>query len=192
MAVAIGCGSASDSSGTGGRTGNSGGGNSGGAGTSGGSAGSSSLTAGNASGGSSNGQQQAGASSGGSGNETGGASGEEGGAGGGDSPGEGGSGGASNGGESGSGDGGESGSTPDAWTACTDSNECVLTPMTCCGSCGAVTPEDAAAVNAQYLEEFRDAACGGPSICPACIMDDDPRVGTYCNDGHCIVELALD
>jgi hypothetical protein len=56
-----------------------------------------------------------------------------------------------------------------------------------------VTPEDAAAVNAQYLSEFREAACGGPGVCPACIAEDDPRVSTYCSEeGRCVVDLALD
>jgi hypothetical protein len=65
--------------------------------------------------------------------------------------------------------------------------------MSCCGSCGAVTPEDAAAVNSQYLSEFREAACGGPGICPACAGENDPRVSTYCGeDGHCVLDLALD
>jgi hypothetical protein len=70
--------------------------------------------------------------------------------------------------------------------------ECVLTPMSCCGSCGAVTPDDAATVNAQYLDAFRSQACDGPGLCPACFMENDPRVGALCDNGHCIVELALD
>jgi hypothetical protein len=189
LVMVIGCGSSSDSSGTGGTssTGNSNGGS-----VSGGS--------GNSVAGSANGQAGA---TGGTDSDDG--SGEEGGAGNDDTP-EGGSGGrgdddsqgganggASDGGEPGGGEGGASESNPDVWTQCVNQDDCVLTPMTCCGQCSAVTPEDAAAVNAQYLSEFREAACGGPGICPACIAEDDPRVSTYCSEeGRCVVDLALD
>ncbi|HEX2878512.1 MAG TPA: hypothetical protein VHO25_03135 [Polyangiaceae bacterium] len=189
LAPAIGCGSSSDSSGAGGisSTANSGGATSGGSGNS---------VAGSANG-------QAGAT-GGTDSDDG--SGQEGGAGNDDTP-EGGSGGrgddnSSGGTAEGGGPGGEEGgaggnpsggSNPEAWTQCVNQDDCVLTPMTCCGQCGAVTPDDAAAVNMQYLSEFREAACGGPGICPACAGENDPRVSTYCSEqGQCVVDLALD
>lgn len=101
-------------------------------------------------------------------------------------------GGNTSGGAGGASSGGSGGAQADAWYQCEQTSDCVLVPMTCCGSCGAVTPDDAVAVNTEHAQDYRNEACGPAAICPSCIMPDDPRVSTLCDDGNCIVELALD
>lgn len=168
-------------------------------GTSGNGAGSSGL-AGNAAGGDGAGGSNSGGSTsgssgaaqggnGGGGASAGGSSGQNAAGSAGDSTGTGGN---PAGGAGGDSNAGAGGAQADVWYQCGQTSDCVLVPMTCCGSCGAVTPEDAAAVNTDHAQDYRNEVCGAAAICPSCIMPDDPRVSALCDNGACTVELALD
>lgn len=70
---------------------------------------------------------------------------------------------------------GDSG-VPSNWTRCTGAGQCALVAKTCCGSCGAPTTADMAAVRKGNESVYRDLVCGPtPPPCPECapyIADD--------------------
>lgn len=69
---------------------------------------------------------------------------------------------------------------------CSSPTECVLTPASCCGTCGLPTPGDMLAVRTDQLEATRTAACGpGPIACPACAGQPDPYLLATCAAGSC-------
>jgi len=76
--------------------------------------------------------------------------------------------------------------TPD-WAECNDSDECVAVPASCCGQCGAATPDDMIGVNREFQSAYRvDVACaGGGEDCPLCAATQDPNLVAVCLSNRC-------
>lgn len=90
----------------------------------------------------------------------------------------------------------ESGSTKQARAdrarrACEAPTDCVLMPRTCCGRCGAATPDDAVALSARWLEAQREAGAitceGGDEGCPDCFAETASTLVATCRAGRCAV-----
>lgn len=79
---------------------------------------------------------------------------------------------------------------------CTVANECIVVPVSCCGSCGAATPGDARAVNAEARRARAGAGeptCEGSSSCPDCYQRTAPTLVATCRAGECaLVDLTRD
>ncbi|AKF06402.1 hypothetical protein [Sandaracinus amylolyticus] len=85
----------------------------------------------------------------------------------------------------------DSGARPDASVSgeCDVPSECVLLPESCCGTCGAPTPDDMIAVHRDDVDEHQAMACADPVACPGCVMELDPYLIATCRAGECV---ALD
>lgn len=79
-------------------------------------------------------------------------------------------------------------------TACDEPADCVVTSVSCCGSCGVPTRDDITAVHVDDLEAHRAAACGDEWTCPACAAMPDPTLFATCANKRCEVVdlLAVD
>jgi len=92
--------------------------------------------------------------------------------------------------------GGDAGGTDTgggSFDLCEVSSECVVVPVSCCGSCGAATRGDAIAINSDQAGAHRMSVCGPMGDCPACYMPQDPTLVATCNAGRCeIVDLRDD
>ncbi len=74
-------------------------------------------------------------------------------------------------------------------SSCAAPADCVVVPMSCCGSCGAATPDDMIGVSRDAQDRYRSVACEGGMICPACAQEQDPALIATCAGGSC---LAID
>lgn len=84
----------------------------------------------------------------------------------------------------------DSGSTPE----CDVPSECVLLPASCCGRCGAPTPDDMIAIPVAHQMEYVSMVCGGGTIgCPECASPWDPYLVATCRERRCeAVDLHAD
>jgi hypothetical protein len=79
------------------------------------------------------------------------------------------------------------------FTRCSGPGTCVAVPRTCCGSCGAATPDDVIGVDTTRSSAYRTAVCGPGTGCPACFRPVDPFLQAFCRAGHCeAVDLHKD
>ena len=70
--------------------------------------------------------------------------------------------------------------------SCVSPTECELLPQSCCGRCGAATPDDMIGVHRDDVAANRDLACMGGTIgCPECAMPQDPFLVATCDMGAC-------
>jgi hypothetical protein len=86
--------------------------------------------------------------------------------------------------------GGESRDSKDASIvgACDVHADCIVVPKSCCGSCGAATPDDSIAVSVKGRDTYQRAACEGVGGCPACaVLVEDPRLLGVCVGKRCEV-----
>lgn len=92
------------------------------------------------------------------------------------------------------GTGGSGGSGGDTFSACTKNSDCIVVPASCCGSCGAATRGDAAAINREQVSSWQTHACGNDMVgCPACYMAPDRTLLATCRANTCtIVDLKTD
>lgn len=65
--------------------------------------------------------------------------------------------------------------------SCGRPSDCVVVPESCCGTCGAATPEDVTAVNGDAASEHRASACAGVAGCDLCFMTTDPHLTATCS-----------
>lgn len=89
-----------------------------------------------------------------------------------------------------SGGGGSAGSAGAGGTAgtpndCQVPSDCVVVPISCCGSCGVASRGDAQAVRKDQASRLREAACGEGTGCPACAAPPDPTLLATCEAGQC-------
>ncbi len=109
----------------------------------------------------------------------------------------------SHGGDGGTGDSGVTDAARDTGIAdtggggisdCTAPSDCVVVPVSCCGSCGAATRGDAVAIHVDRRSDHQTIACGGGmAACPACYSPQDPSLIATCNAGTCeVVDLLVD
>jgi hypothetical protein len=76
--------------------------------------------------------------------------------------------------------------SPDA--ACTSNADCIVVPVSCCGSCGRATRGDVKAVNRGKYEPS-----AGNCVCPDCYNEPDPTLFATCDAGYCrVVDLSED
>ena len=73
---------------------------------------------------------------------------------------------------------------PPDFLSCVGPGACMLLPKSCCGSCGAATPTDMIGVASSRASAYRAFVCGD-SACPACFMEQDPFLQSFCRDGAC-------
>jgi len=78
--------------------------------------------------------------------------------------------------------GSDGGTTP--WASCTANSECVVMPVTCCGTCGQASASDMVGVNRSHISEYRGDRCD-VAICPACAGEPDPNLIATCEAGTC-------
>jgi hypothetical protein len=69
---------------------------------------------------------------------------------------------------------------------CDVPSSCVLLPESCCGRCGAATPDDMIAVHVDRVMENRSMACADPVACPECFAETDPYLLATCRAGACV------
>ncbi len=77
---------------------------------------------------------------------------------------------------------------PDAgdFAACNVPTDCLVLPMSCCGSCGAPTRGDAIAVARDRVDAYRGNTCGDDQGCPTCApLFIDPTLVATCRDQRC-------
>lgn len=74
---------------------------------------------------------------------------------------------------------------PPAWQACTSPSECVVSPASCCGSCGAARPGDMIGVHRDHQSDYSTIACAGGGACPGCFAQQDPALVATCSSGIC-------
>lgn len=71
--------------------------------------------------------------------------------------------------------------------SCASPTECELLPESCCGRCGAATPDDMIGVHRDDVAANRDLACMGGTIgCPECAMPQDPFLVATCELRACV------
>jgi hypothetical protein len=90
-------------------------------------------------------------------------------------------------GSSGTAPAGRAGDLPAAWTACTDTADCMLAARTCCVSCGVATLADGIAINQGFASNVYQWLCPGVSPCPAgsaCLPPTESIVAV-CRGGQC-------
>lgn len=77
---------------------------------------------------------------------------------------------------------------------CDGPSQCVLRSASCCGSCGAPTPDDMIALPMTRLVEYESMVCGGGTIgCPECASPWDPYLLATCRDRRCeAIDLHTD
>lgn len=77
--------------------------------------------------------------------------------------------------------------------ACDVPSECTLRAASCCGSCGAATPDDMIALADGEVAGYEAAVCGDDIGCPECAQDTDPYLLATCRASECIaVNLHVD
>ncbi len=88
-----------------------------------------------------------------------------------------------------SGSGGSAGVPND----CQVPSDCIVMPVSCCGSCGVPSRGDAQAVRKDQAAAVSQAACGEDFGCPACAAPPDPTLLATCRAGQCtLVDLQQD
>lgn len=77
---------------------------------------------------------------------------------------------------------------------CDVPSQCLLRPESCCGSCGAATPDDMIAIPLADQAAYVDMVCGGGTIgCPECAARQDPYLLATCRDRRCTaIDLHVD
>lgn len=84
--------------------------------------------------------------------------------------------------------GGSGGVSPEL-TSCSVNSDCLISPASCCGSCGAATRGDAIALNKNQVTHYSEQVCEGGG-CPACYSPQDPMLIATCDAGQCkVVDL---
>ena len=74
--------------------------------------------------------------------------------------------------------------------SCSEPSDCVVVPVSCCGSCGVPARGDAQAVRADRAADVSKRACAGGGGCPACAGVPDPTLIATCDAGRCtLVDL---
>lgn len=69
--------------------------------------------------------------------------------------------------------------------ACDVPSACTLRPASCCGSCGAATPDDMIALPNGEVADYVAAVCVG-AACPECARPNDPYLLATCTAGECV------
>lgn len=69
--------------------------------------------------------------------------------------------------------------------ACDVPSACTLRPASCCGSCGAATPDDMIALPNGEVAAYVAAVCEGVP-CPECARPNDPYLIATCTAGECV------
>lgn len=93
---------------------------------------------------------------------------------------------------------GDGGVAPDGghpgYHACDVPSDCIVVPVSCCGTCGAPTRGDAVAVARDESAAFRAAACASNEGCPACApLFIDPTLVATCREQRCeLIDLLED
>ena len=78
------------------------------------------------------------------------------------------------------------------FASCDGPGACLLVPKSCCGTCGAATPTDMIGVASSQAGAYRAFVCEG-SACPACAMQQDAFLQSFCQDGACAaIDLHTD
>jgi len=83
---------------------------------------------------------------------------------------------------------GRTGEFSAAWTACTDTSECMLAVRSCCVTCGVGTLADGVAVNRGFAPDVYQSLCPGVAPCPLGGAFCDPlstSIVAVCRDGQC-------
>lgn len=77
---------------------------------------------------------------------------------------------------------------------CDGPSQCVLRPASCCGRCGAPTPDDLIAIPVASEAEYVSRVCEGGAIgCPECASPWDPYLVATCRAERCVaVDLHVD
>lgn len=65
------------------------------------------------------------------------------------------------------------------WILCDKPGECDIRPKSCCGTCGAPTPDDMIGVNWQKGDAYTQRVCGG-TACAECFKEPDPNLAPVC------------
>ncbi len=85
---------------------------------------------------------------------------------------------------------GTGGSGADGPTACEEPSECTVRAVSCCGTCGAATRGDAAALHVVDVGRYEVQACGPGTGCPTCYLPQDPTLVATCAAAKCtLVDL---
>jgi hypothetical protein len=69
--------------------------------------------------------------------------------------------------------------------SCEGANDCVLRPASCCGSCGAPTPDDMVALQTSEVDDYVERVCADVGGCPECFMAPDPYLVATCEMATC-------
>ena len=69
--------------------------------------------------------------------------------------------------------------------ACDVPSACTLRPASCCGSCGAATPDDMIALPVDEVAAYVAVVCEGIP-CPECARPNDPYLVATCAAGACV------
>jgi hypothetical protein len=72
---------------------------------------------------------------------------------------------------------------------CTVNSDCVLVPVSCCGTCGAPTATDVLAINSDSIQLQSDLACANQAVpgCPLCAAEPNGSLLAQCVQGSCEV-----
>ncbi len=96
-------------------------------------------------------------------------------------------------GQAGHAQGGQGQAGAPSWAACQQPGECVVSPASCCGSCGAPTPGDMDGVNKSKLGDHSSDVCPGVQGCPACFAETSQDLLGVCRASTCqAIEVSKD
>jgi hypothetical protein len=81
----------------------------------------------------------------------------------------------------------------DRFDRCAVNGDCVLSPSTCCGTCGKPDLADVVALNRDEVSDRRDDVCEGVWTCPECATQNEPSLIATCSATHCrALDVRLD
>lgn len=74
---------------------------------------------------------------------------------------------------------------------CTEPSQCALRAMSCCGMCGAATPDDMIALPTTEVAAYGTMVCEGMPGCPPCFSEQDPFLVATCSAADECVAINL-